>query len=321
MVACALVVPGWAEARLPDPTPWVPASANLVVYFDWSTFSESPLFYGLESSLIENGSLAGVENFRELTGMDPLRDVWAVVFFTTSEADAGAQSGIACYGAFDPERIIETLEMRRQVHRSEYRETLLLGVSGTDLHPGGSGREQVVAFPNSTTALYGAPAQVRRMLDAGFGFAPSASSEEAELAEALAQLTTADALWAVGTGDENLASQIGVAGLDEVSEIASFSLAARVGSLVQVRARAETLDAEAASALANLVRGIAAMSTLQGHSDASLQALLESLEVETVDEVIDISFELEADAVRDHLDHLRLERSRPPDGASSGPSR
>jgi len=297
-----LVGPRWAETSLPDPAPWVPATANLIVYIDWSALLASPPLRGVESSLIETESWAELEEFRELTGMDPLHDVWAMVYFTTPGQDAGSQWGIACYGAFDPERVIESIEARGRIARRQHRETTLHLVPAFGPRLGKAEGDQVLSFPDGSTALFGSEAQVRAMLDTGFGFAPAAS-EEGELAGALTALTTAETFWAVGKGGGELPSAVGgeVSGLSKIPALVSFSLSARFGSRVRVRARAETLDAEAATRLAELVRGFVAMAALQAQADESLQTLFETLEVETVDELVEISFEVDGDTVREYL--------------------
>jgi hypothetical protein len=307
LALCVLVSPRWVETSpLPDPAPWVPASANLVVYIDWSALSESPVLRGVESTLIESKSGAQIEKFRELTGMDPLHDVWAIAFFTTSDStsdkDLGPKWGLACYGAFDPKQVIENLQAHGKRQRSEYRETALYSVPDFGLQLGSSSGDQVLAFPDGTTALLGPATQVRAMLDVGLGFA-SPASEAGELAGALKQLTAAETLWIVGRGDASLPGGVSgrSSGLSNVPPLASFSLSARVGPKVRVRARAETSDAEAADKLADLVRGIAAMGALQKQSDESLQALYESLEVETIDELVEIFLEIDADAVRKYF--------------------
>jgi hypothetical protein len=304
----------WAETSpLPQPTPFVPASANLIVYVDWSGLLASPVLAGIETSLIDGDSWAEVEELRELSGMDPLKDVWSVVYFTTPSEDGGSGWGIAGYGAFDPERFVENVEARGKVSRARYRETTLytLPAFGTGL--GKLAGEQVLAFPDSTTVLFGAPAQVRAMLDAGSGFAPAAS-DAGELAGALEEFTAAEAFWAVGAGDGGLASRArgaGAKGLSNVPPLVSFSLSARFGAKVKVRARAETSDSEAAKSLAEVVRGIAAMGALGRPADESLQEVLESLEVETIDERVDLSFEVDEDTVRDYLRAQESEDRKP----------
>ena len=323
LALCALSTPRWAEtSRLPDPAPWVPASADLVVYVDWSVLSESPVLRGVETSFIESKRGAEIERFRELTGMDPWRDVWALAYFTASNEDAGPAWGLACYGAFDPKQVIENLAANGKVRRSEYRETALYDVPDFGPQLGTSGGDQVLAFPDSTTALFGPAAQVRAMLDAGLGFAPPAS-EEGALAGALRQRTAAETLWVVGVGGRNLPSPLGgaSAALANVPALASFSLSARVGSNVKIWARAETRDTDTAGNLADLVRGIVAMGALQKQADESLQELYESLEVETIDELVDISFEVDADTVREYFGTMAGEGPKRHPAARRGPSR
>jgi hypothetical protein len=280
----------------------VPASADLVVYVDWSVLSKSPLLQGVESYLIEGEIAADVEAFRELTGMDPLEDVWAIAYFRTPEKDGGGSWGLACYGAFDPEQVIENLESRRRVpDRSQYRETTLYRVPGLGSARNADG-EQVLAFPDGTTALFGHPMQVRAMLDAGLGFAAQAS-EKGELAVPLRGVTAAETIWAVGKGTRNLPGSAGAAssGIARIPPLVSFAVSARVGSRLKIRARGETPSAEAAGQLADLVRGFAAMGALAKKPDASLQEMYDSLEVETLDELVEMSFEVDADTVREFL--------------------
>lgn len=294
----------WAETGpLPQPAPFVPASANLIVYVDWSALLASSVLAGVETSLIDSDSWAAIEELAELSGMDPLKDLWSVVYFTTPAEDGGSGWGIAGYGAFDPERLIENAEARGRVSRARYRETTLYTLPAFGPSLGNLTGEQVVAFPDSTTVLFGAPAQVRAMLDAGSGFAPAASDSGA-LAGALEEFTAAESLWTVGAGDGGLASRAGGAGaigLSNVPPLVSFSLSARFGMKVKVRARAETLDSETANRLAEVVRGIAAMGALAQPVDESLQEVLESLEVETIDERVEFSFEIDQDTVREYL--------------------
>jgi hypothetical protein len=294
----------WAEPiELPRPASWVPASADLIVYVDWSALLSSPSLSELESSVLEGEHRAQIEKFRELTGMDPLHDVWALVYFTTPGEDAGPQWGVAGYGAFDPERVVENIQAHGRVARSDYRETVLHAVSALPPRLGDLAGEGVLAFPDSTTLLYGSAEQVRAMLDTGFGFAPPAS-EESELAGALGELTAGETFWAVGKGDDDVADRVGGAaqrGLGSLPPFASFSLSARLGSKVRVRARAETADAEAATRVAEMVRALAAMTSFQQQPDESLSEIFESLEVETLDELVEISFEVDADSVRSYL--------------------
>ncbi len=296
LALAVLLGPRWAET---SPAPWVPAYASFVAYFDWSALSASPVLRGMESALIESKSSAQLEEFRELTGMDPLRDVWSVAYFTSSGEGVGARWGVSCYGAFDPERVIESLEAHGRVRRSEYREIPLYTVPSLFPQLGSSEGEQVLAFPDSTTALIGPAEQIRDMLDAGLGFAPLAS-DQGELADALKQITTGETLWIVGTGFPSRASGA-PAGLGGFPPLESFSVSARVGSHVRVRVRAVTTDAEASGKLSDFVHGMAVMGALQKQSDESLRRLFESLEVETLDELVDISFEVDADMVRKYL--------------------
>ena len=290
-------------ARLPDPASWVPASANLIVYLDWRALLSSRPMRGLEHDALAAGEQ--LEEFRELTGMDPWDDLWAIALFTTLE-EGKSSWGLAAYGAFDPKRVVETIETRQSVRRTEYRETPLHFVS-TGF--GGGEESQAFAFPDGSTVLLGPVTQVRAMLDTGFGFTPSAA--DGELERDLDGLSMAETVWAVGTGQSKLPARLNGndSSLPDVP-LVSFSIAAKFGSDVSITARGETSGEEQARKLAEMVRGIKAMSSLQQQSAAGLPSILGSLEVEALDESVEISLEIEADVFRELM---RKEEKKKPD--------
>ena len=289
-------------ARLPDPASWVPASANLIVYLDWRALLSSRPMRGLEQDAL--AAVEQLEEFRELTGMDPWDDLWAIALFTTME-EGQSSWGLAAYGAFDPKRVVETLETKQSVRHTEYRETALHSVS-TGF--GGGEESQAFAFPDGSTVLLGPVTQVRAMLDTGFGFTLSAA--DGELERELDELSMAETVWAAGTGQGLPARLNGNDSPLPDVPLVSFSIAAKFGSDVSITAHGETSGEEQARKLVEMVRGIKAMNSLSQPADAGLPSILESLEVEALDESVEISLEIEADVFRE-LMRPKEEKEKP----------
>ncbi len=283
---------------LPEPGTWVPPTARFVAFVDVATLLSSPALQGLEALIGRQISPAQIESFRELTGMDPWRDFQALSFFTgvASEGEEGARElwGVAIAGGFDPERILDSMEQRIRVERHEHRETPLYVFC-----PGGGARDgepHALAFPDGGTALFGPAESVRLMLDVGLGFGPSSSRDG--LQADLDELFGCDALCIVGVGSAGLGTRVPT--LEEGTEvpaIRSYAFSLRTGTGIRVRGWAETESSEAASELSDLVRGAIALGALSPESARGAPAF-ESVEVETIDDRIEVSFEVDGRAVR-----------------------
>ena len=284
-----------ASSQLPPPTTWTPAAASLLVYVDWQTLLSSPPLRGLEKALTEREPWEELEELRELTGMDPWRDAWAVSFFKVSAENRSSSWGLAIYGAFDPERVLDALRTRRRLTSAVHRETAIHLLDSTDDDSEG------LAFPDSTTVLFGPVHQVRAMLDSGFGFAPSAA--DGELGPALEKLSMAETLWAVGKDASEL-PLVFARGTSRDTGVAlrSFVVSARFGSDVDFEARGETSNREEARRLADLVKGLRAFTALQPSAEPGFLEVLETLEVETLDESVEITAEIEGKFLRDLLE-------------------
>ena len=67
---------------LPEPTAWMPSTASFIAYVDTASLFSSSIFSGLEQDLSSQVGQKDLEEFRELTGMDPWRDFDAISVFT-----------------------------------------------------------------------------------------------------------------------------------------------------------------------------------------------------------------------------------------------
>ena len=286
---------------LPEPTAWMPSTASFIAYVDTASLFSSSIFSGLEQDLSSQVGQKDLEEFRELTGMDPWRDFDAISVFTETPENERERWGLAISGAFDPERVIDTLEERGPVRRLEHRETLLYIVGALTRSTTPSDQPHALAFPDSGTALFGPVESVRSMLDVGFGWAPSADAGQLE--HVLRSVSMGETFWMVSTAEDALEAELRsrvVEGLD-FPAFEALLISIRLGSDIAVHARAGVESSEEARRLADVVRGFAAFSTFSEGGTPSI----ESLEVRTPGKWLEVDFEIDSDNVREWLRRRR----------------
>jgi hypothetical protein len=296
---------------LPEPAGFVPANADFIAYVDVATLFSSPSLRGLEAFVARQISADEIESFRELTGMDPWRDFHAMCFFSqqaSEEENSKELWGVAISGAFDVERVLESMRERMRLELREYRESEMYVLSeGMARDANVVGQPLAIAFPDGSTALFGSVESVERMLDTALGFAPSSS--ESRLRSRLEDISTAEAFWAVGVGEATL----GKAAV--IPPLRSYAVTLRAGTDVRVRAWAEAASAEDANELADAVRGAMALVAL-AQGPASGAPALESVEIERVDDTLEVSFDVDGRTLRKWLFERKSKESR-----ESGPVR
>ncbi len=290
-----------SEGGPPEPGAWIPSSASFVAFADLGALLSSPALEGLETILARRVSPDQLETFRELTGMDPWRDFHALSFFSaealeTEEREGGEDLwGLAASGGFDPERIVESLEDRVGIERLQYREIpLYVFVPGRTEGAPHANEPHALAFPDGSTALLGPRDAVQLMVDTGLGFEPPSSAKGLRID--LDELSGCDALCLLGVGRAGLAvpNHSPLSQESGIPDLRSYSVSVRTGVDIRIRARAEAGSSEEAAELADLVRGMSALAALS----ASGAPALESVEVETIDDRVEVSFELDSRAVR-----------------------
>ena len=103
----------------------MPSTASFVAYVNMASLFSSSIFSGLEQELSSQVGQMDLEEFRELTGTDPWRDFYALSVLTEAPENGRERWGLAISGAFDPQRLIDTLEEQGPVSRQEHREATL----------------------------------------------------------------------------------------------------------------------------------------------------------------------------------------------------
>ncbi len=306
LAAVAHLAAGSAKAqasRLPELVRFLPADSAFVAYVDLTSLLQSPLRDQWEQRQGEK-YVEELEDFRGLTGIDPRSDLNGVSFATAPE-EMPEKSGsrppsrfcLAVSGNFQADRLVGALEQRlaRQeppatLERSTYRNTALylLHFKGED-EPRGR-RTQALAFPNSTTSLFGTPERVKAMLDTGAGEAPPFAASA--LGRWLEEEAKDDAAWVAGSAEAGFARLFA----REAGSVAPglpplkyFVLSARFGQFLEAFARGEASDPDSARKLAEVVRGFIALGSLQQPQKPELAALLNAVSIETSQNRVEIS--------------------------------
>jgi hypothetical protein len=291
-LAAYFSVPGTSAraSTLPDAAAWMPASANFVAYIDISSLLSSPLKQQWEQ---RKNIVKEVEEFREKTGMDPWADFRTLSFSAGQMGDA-ENWGLALTGDLDPEKLIAVIEKREQLERSSHGDvTLYLFEKPDDTK---SPRAKALAFPSLSTALFGSPGYVRNMLDVGAG--AQASVIEGPLAEWIDVLPLNETFWCVGNAKEFRRFVNEKEGSPSIPPLQAFSVSGNLDADFSMIGRARTADADSARKLADVVRGFIALGSLQQQNRPELQAVLDSVQIDTLEANVEVVMSVPYETLR-----------------------
>ncbi len=287
---------GKAEAAmLPSAATWLPASSDLVAYIDLVSILSSPIREEWESS--RPGGFEEVEKFREATGMDPWTDFHALSFSTTTSTKGETQDwGLVLVGDFDPEKLLSSIEERQNLERGHYLDTELFTFRNETAEK--SEEPVVLAFPEPTTALFGTTQQVEAMLDVGAG--RKASAVEGPLAHWIEQIPLDDTFWCAGSAEGHLSRVLdqGHGATPNIPPLQSFAISGTLDSYFSMNARGEASDPEAAQKLTDVLRGFIALGSLQQQDRPELQAILDSISIETTENRVGVSLAIPYETLR-----------------------
>ena len=278
---------------LPDTLAYMPATTMVVGHIDFTSLMNSPLRERWEEEL-EGTRL---NEFRETTGLDPFNDLYGASFavVTPKDASPGAPSiperwGAAIHGSFDAELLLAKVRENAKIETESYASTTIYRVtphldrdSGEALSSPQS--NPAFAFAGLDTLLFGEPEYLKAMLDVGAGRAPSAG---ASIAERWGEGHFAqDTFWLAASPEQGFGQMI-PQGAD-IPPIESFAFSGRLGMEVALRAQGQAADSEAATKLADVVRGFVALGSLQQGENPDLGAILDSIQIEQVDNEVAVS--------------------------------
>jgi hypothetical protein len=252
---------------------------------------------------------AGVDRFREQTGIDIERDVDYIMaaFFAGQEAQADSDSRrmplVLARGRFDEVRI-EGLVRDQGGTVEDYKGFRLL------VH---DQMKMALTFLEPGLVAFGASDVVRNAIDTTSTGASIRSNDE--LMRLVRDVEGGDA-WAVVRFDELSARQLPAELTRQLPPINWFSVTGTVNSGLQGRLRVEARDEVAAKNLADVARGFLALARLQSGQLPEAAELLNSLQLVAEGASVSLSFAVPADVI-DALGAHRAERRRQPQQPSA----
>lgn len=276
---------------LPDAAAWMPQSATFVAYIDLASLAASPLGEQWESSPHRERALDELQEFRDKTGMDPWTDFRALAISTSRTHEAN-RWGLALTGDLAPERIVSSMGENAKVETVVHGSTTLFV-----FHSGKPGAVQALAFPGTSTALFGPPDYVKTMLDVGAG--QQASVLEGPLGDWLDELPRDGTFWCAGWAEEGLHSLMAQSHVRvQVPPIESFAVSGYLDQDVSMIARGRASDPESARKLADAIRGFVALGSLQRPSRPEIQAVLDAVRIDILDDTVEVSLSVPYDTLR-----------------------
>ena len=287
------------SSSLPTTMVWVPADASVVGHVDLTALFSSPLRDQWDRRLDSEEGRDQLEDFREMTGLDPFTDLnhasFAVVT-SENENERGSRPdaeswGFAVQGAFDSARIIDKLEVVARVETEDYEGTTIYyptpreraqeNEDGED-HPE---EPPAFAFAESDTIVIADRDYIRQMLDAGRG--RSASAGPAINQSWGEGSFVNDTFWISAAPENGFGGMMPQGG--EIPPIQSLALSGRLDADIALRARGLAADLDSAIKLADVVRGFVALGSLQGGQNPDIGSILGSIQIQQFENEVDVS--------------------------------
>ncbi len=274
-LALSAVAFGPAQAAvgpLPAAALALPGSTRVLAGFDVARFVRSPLYARV---LKEKGD-DPFKDVRERLAIDPARDLDLFVI-----AGGGANNQpLACmaFGRFDRTALARAIEKEKGVTWKDHAGTTLYLFDETSRKPG------ALAFLDDETVVAGERRAVEQVLD---NSATSLRTNTQLLAQ-LQQVQPGSAFWMVG--DSSALSRLplslpapgaepGSGSKMELPALQGVTVSADLDPLIALDIVGEAKDAAAAGKLADVVRGLLALATLQGGQRPELREMASGVSV------------------------------------------
>jgi len=288
LIAYYFGLPLGAAQSATDDLKLVPHDVSLVAYADVRAVMVSQVRQRILEMLPAQGN--GAQDFESQTGIKIDSDVDRVVGCLAPSAKGSGQplaGMVLVRGRFD-EAKIDALMRAHGAREEDYNgKRLLVG----DVQVGQTGSASLsLAFVESGLVAAGTTELVRAAIDLTHGGANVTGNEE--VMNFVRTFDGTDA-WTVGRFDMLTASAPLPAGAtSQLPLITWISASGRVDSGIAGTFRADTRDAESASSLRDLLRGIIAFARLQTGSHPELQPMLDSLQLGGTSTSVTLAFDV-----------------------------
>jgi len=300
-----------AAAGEPDELEYVPADAAMVAFANVREIMDSDVRQQLRQILPAGAASAEVEGrrrFEEQTGINVETDIEHIVAYLVPAAEPEGQRDavILARGRFEQARVEQVAEQhggtgetyrgkRILVHRFN---TPAAGSANPESRTPNPDKnpEMAVAFIQPGLVAVGTNRAVRGVIDLESGRGSSITTND-EFMRLIRETGEGNA-WAVGSF-ERIAGHVGLPQnfMSNLSAITYFAAMGRIDSGVSGRLKAQARDAQAARDLSDVVRGFLALAKLQTGASPELQTILESLQLQSADNTVTLSFALPSSAL------------------------
>jgi len=264
-----------AVGSLPSQALVLPADARFVMGFDVKRLVASPLY----ARLPEPHRLTMFREMEETIGLNPERDLEQIVVAGKGGADAGPATTVVI-GTFDRQKLGRAVETQKKEH------VTWRSVEGTTVYfiDEGKPRGTAAAFLYDRSIVMGSAENVLAAVTGRAQRSPGLRAN-ATLAPLLERIKPGSAFWMVG--DQNLLSNLPMtvpgAGDTQMTlpSLQSLSVTGELDPLIAVTITGEAVDGAAAKSLADGVRGLVGLVTLQAASKPELKDLASAITVAT----------------------------------------
>ena len=270
--ARAAVGPLSAEATV------LPADSRFVMGFDVRRFVESPFYqrFGADHGKARPDAFVQIE---EQVGLDPEKDVDRVVVAGREATGKGKQGGVALVsGRFDRYKLGRAIEQRPGVTTKHHQGTAMY------VYREGQRDGAAVAFLDDSTLVLGAQPDVEAVIDNRLR-GQAGLRANATLMALLETVKPGSTFWMAG--DQSVLSRLpaGIPGPGgspmQLPAVRSVVITGDLDPLVAIEVTGETADAASAQSLADVLRGLLAMASLQAQQKPELRQLASAVNVTT----------------------------------------
>ncbi len=268
-----------AVGPLPAAALVLPADVRFVMGLDVRRFAASPFYerYAVRRGLQPRALI----ELEERTGLDPAKDLDEIVV-AGSTAGAARDALAVATGRFDRNRLARTLEAQGKVRTYNHE-----GVTVYALRSDGS-QGMALSFPSGDSLVFGPKERVEAAVSSRVrGEAPLRAN--AKLVALVETIRPGSTFWMAGDGTFLAGLPFSNGGSGSAASAAMFNLPALRGvtvngdldPLVSLSVTGEAADEPAAKGLADVVRGLIALLTIQAQQRPELQQLASAVNVTT----------------------------------------
>lgn len=276
-----------AVGPLPGEGLVLPADTNFVMGFDIKRVVASPMWQRMVAE--RNMEPEGLKQFEAMTGLDPARDLDQIIVAGRSPvAGKSPPPLVIATGRFDLERLGGTVALSEDTQRSELAGTTLFSMEKTNKE--GVTESSTLALLDAGSLAFGPTADVETLVAAhSDGVTPLA--QNAEIIQLVESVKPGSSFWLVG--DSKMLSQMpdrfpapgmgggGASAGMNLPPLQSLTLTGDFDPQLALDLTGVAADEASATKLADVVRGLVALMSLQAQQKPELAELASAFNIST----------------------------------------